>query len=114
MINIKGVTLTLQDIIFIGGIIIAGIKWYSERNKLPAKYQRILDTITFERVEEIINKMDTFKEMNKEQKLILASDGVVKLAELAGIKIPRTVAILLVQYVYAKTRDKDSKIRMIE
>ena len=110
MISIKGITLTFQDLIFIASALVAGVKWYFERNKLPAKYQRILDKITVDGVADIINRIQAFGNLNESEKQIIASEEVIKLAEECGIKIPRTVAILLVQYVYAKIRGKDKKI----
>lgn len=94
---------TLQDWVLVGTTILGFIKWYFERNKLPAKYQKILDKITADKVKELIEMASKYEKMTDAEKLDFVSEELRKYAEThLGITISSTIAKLIVQFVYQK------------
>lgn len=102
------IELTLQDWIFIATALFTGIKWYFERNKLPKKYQKILDRIGIDNITNLIQKIDHFADLNSNEKRILVVEELKTFVKReCDMELPTSLANLLVEYVFNLLKKED-------
>ena len=93
--------LGLQDWVFIGTTIIAGLKWYFQRNKLPKSIQAILDKIGKDEIAKIVGDVAKFTQLNDVEKHTMAVQQLQELAKRKlGLDVPTSIANIIVDYVW--------------